>query len=137
MRTSETAILDLPVDVGSTDKTVNAPWLCLRDLVSPLGKDGQPDPSGRFEHTGAAAIYRDLGNRLFPLRSGVSGRDLVDGRAEAVKNSALLLKAQYRIEWSQGAMIRGARGLKAFPFRRSAAMNTQPKEWRRRWPCGT
>jgi cobalt-zinc-cadmium resistance protein CzcA len=49
---------------------------------------------------GAAAIYREDGKRLLPVRFSVSGRPIVDARTEAAKKIAPLLKAPYRIEWS-------------------------------------
>jgi Cu/Ag efflux pump CusA len=105
LRESETAILDLSFDIANnkvdaTEPLKNTPRIRLRDLVSPVGKDGKPDPKGEFLRSGAAAIYRENGNRLLPVRFSVSGRPLADVRAEAAKKIAPLLKAPYRIEWS-------------------------------------
>jgi Cu/Ag efflux pump CusA len=113
------AILDLPVDVGNNqvvpgtgpaaapvggqpgpgNPLANTPRLRLRDLVSPVGKDGEPDPGKDFVRPGAAAIYRDQGRRVLPVRFGVRGRSVAEVRAEAAKKIAPLLQAPYRIEW--------------------------------------
>jgi cobalt-zinc-cadmium resistance protein CzcA len=105
LRNSEIAILDLPLDVANNrldvgDPKQAAPRLRLRDLVSPVGKDGEPDPKGEFMRPGAAAIYREDGRRLLPVGFSVRGRPLAEARAEATKQLAPLLKAPYRIEWS-------------------------------------
>jgi cobalt-zinc-cadmium resistance protein CzcA len=49
---------------------------------------------------GIAVIYREQGKRLLPVRFSVRGRPLADVRAEAATKIAPLLKAPYRIEWS-------------------------------------
>jgi len=105
LRDSETAILDLAVEtankkVGADDPIQVTPGIRLRDLVSPVGKDGEPDSTGAFMRPGAAAIYREQGWRLIPIRFSVRGRPLADARAEASKKIAPLLLPQYRIEWS-------------------------------------
>ena len=105
LRESETAILDLPVDVTNNkvdggDPIKVAPRILLRDLVSPVGKDGEPDAGGQFLRPGAAAIYREQGRRMLPIRFSVRGRPLAEAQAEAAKKIASLLKAPYRIEWS-------------------------------------
>jgi len=106
LRDSEAAILDLPIDVinnkvDAGDPIKNTPRIRLRDLVSPVGKDGEPDPKGEFMRSGAAAIYREDGRRLLPVRFSVRGRPLADARAEAAKKIAPLLKGTYRIKWSE------------------------------------
>jgi cobalt-zinc-cadmium resistance protein CzcA len=105
LRDSETAILDLLIDVvnnmvdpGSPIKVT--PRVRVRDLVSPVGKDGQPDPKGDFMRSGAAAVYRAQGNRVLPVHFSVRGRPLADVQAEAAKKITPLLKAPYQIEWS-------------------------------------
>jgi cobalt-zinc-cadmium resistance protein CzcA len=130
-RASETAILDIPVDVtnrqpnpgpppgglsplgnnqpppsakGSAIDTANplsnTPRLRLRDLVSPLGKDGAPDPRGKFERAGASTIYREQGQRLIAVKFSVRGRDLGGAVAEAQRRTADLWSGGYRAEWS-------------------------------------
>jgi cobalt-zinc-cadmium resistance protein CzcA len=131
-RGSETAILDIPVDVvnnqvilatgpgvnpspsgsgvappptaGSQTDTSNpitsTPRLRLRDLVSPVGKGGAPDPNGSFERAGASTIYREQGNRLIAVKFSVHGRDLGGAVAEAQEVTRDLFQAPYRAEWS-------------------------------------
>lgn len=100
---SEIAILDLPLDIymfepaGPTRVT---PRVRLRDLVSPVGRDGKPDAKGDFMLSGAAAIYRAQGKRVLPVRFGVRGRPLADIQTEAANKIAPLLKMPYQIEWS-------------------------------------
>jgi Cu/Ag efflux pump CusA len=56
-----------PSTLGSQTDTTNpittTPRPRLRDLVSPVGKDGAPDPQGQFERSRFAAIYRENGRR--------------------------------------------------------------------------
>jgi len=105
-RASETTILDIPEDivnsqvgpgpnlappgsgqpppstVGSQTNTTNpittTPRRTLRDFVSPVGKDGAPDPQGQFERNGFTAIYRENGRRCvavhFRLRDTSLGK---------------------------------------------------------------
>jgi cobalt-zinc-cadmium resistance protein CzcA len=102
LRDSETAILDLPIDIinnriapdnpgnvvpqlrGSELSGSSAPvsidnpikiWarLRVRDVVSPVGADGQPDPNGTFLRSGAAAIFREDGKRILPVAYTVRG----------------------------------------------------------------
>jgi RNA polymerase sigma factor (sigma-70 family) len=47
----------------TTNPISNTPRRTLRDLVSPVGKDGRPDPQGQFERNGLTAIYREDGRR--------------------------------------------------------------------------
>jgi Cu/Ag efflux pump CusA len=109
MRGSEAAILDLPIDVTNNqvdpasppDGPIKvAPRLRLRDLISPVGKGGESEPRGDFVRPGIAVIYREQGKRLLPVRFSVRGRPLADVQAEAATKIAPLLKAPYRIEWS-------------------------------------
>jgi len=125
LRSNETAILDLPVDIENQNLSVvptppgsgvvpsskgtqtdpsnpisNTPRLRLRDLVSPLGKDGEADPAGSFARAGSAVIYRKDGKRVLPIRFSVSGRSLADIQAEGGKKIKPLLQEPYRIEWS-------------------------------------
>jgi Cu/Ag efflux pump CusA len=128
-RQSEEAILDIPVDVvnnkvvpgevakpgtlapapGGVAKpgspapapiVAAAPRIRLRDLVTPLGDDGQPDPRGKFLRAGAAVIYREQGKRLICVRFRVRGGDPETTLAEAQKQLAFLFEAPYRAVWS-------------------------------------
>ncbi len=79
--------LALPSKVGSLTDTTNpisnTPRLRLRDLVTPVGPDGAPDPKGSFDRAGASTIYREDGNRLIALKFSVRGRDLAGAVNEA------------------------------------------------------
>jgi cobalt-zinc-cadmium resistance protein CzcA len=93
-----------PPKAGSQTDTSNpitsTPRLRLRDLVSPVGKDGGPDPYGNFERAGASTIYREQGERLIAVKFSVRGRDLGGAVAEAREATRDLLQAPYRAEWS-------------------------------------
>jgi cobalt-zinc-cadmium resistance protein CzcA len=94
-----------PVPLGGNSNTTNplssTPRLRLRDLVSPLGPDGQPDRKGDFLHRGPFAIYRENG-RLIAVRFRVQGEAPAAVVAEASKKLAPLFKDQYRAEWVAG-----------------------------------
>jgi Cu/Ag efflux pump CusA len=127
LRDSETAILDLPIDItnnaivpdnpgnvvprlrgselpgsGALESTVNpvtnVPRLRVRDVVTPVGKDGQPDPKGTFLRHGAAAIFRENGERVLPVAYSVRGRPVAEVQAEALEKINSLLKLGYRID---------------------------------------
>jgi heavy metal efflux system protein len=93
-----------PARVGSSTDTsnpiTNTPRLRLRDLVSPVGRDGSPDPNGSFERAGASTIYREQGHRLIAVKFSVHGRDLGGAVAEAQEATKDLIQAPYRAEWS-------------------------------------
>jgi cobalt-zinc-cadmium resistance protein CzcA len=80
------------------------PRVRLRDLVSPVGDDGLPDPKGSYIRTGASTIYREQGKRLIAVKFSVRGRDLASAVADAQHNTRDLFtqpKYQaYRMEWS-------------------------------------
>jgi cobalt-zinc-cadmium resistance protein CzcA len=114
-RRNEESILDIPLDVsnntlapgevpaiGPAPPVVAAPRLRLRDLVSPRGADGHPDPEGAFVRPGAAAIWREQGRRLIAVRFDIRGRNEADVLAEAEQALAPLFMAPYRAEWSAG-----------------------------------
>jgi len=95
LRRDEQSILDIPLDVLNNEPVANPgnpignkPRLRLRDLVSPLGADGAPDPEGAFTRAAAAAIYREQGQRLILLRVGVRGRGQAAVRGEAEQKIA-------------------------------------------------
>jgi Cu/Ag efflux pump CusA len=118
-RQNEQSILDIPVDVvnnqvvgkpaaeaappavlaspNAANPITNTPRLRLRDLVTPLGEDGMPDAKGNFTRVGAAAIYREQGQRLILLRVAVRDHGPAAVRAECAKKIAPLLKAGYRL----------------------------------------
>ncbi len=131
-RTSETSILDIPVDIinnqvvlaqgsgftpnasghalppaavsGSLADTSNpissTPRIRLGDLVSPVGADYKPDPSGQFNRPGYSTIYREQGKRLIALKFSVRGRDLGSTVDEARVKTKDLFRIPYRAVWS-------------------------------------
>jgi heavy metal efflux system protein len=104
--TAQGFALASPATVGTTANTANpisnTPRLRLRDLVSPVGEDGSPDPDGQLERHGASTIYREQGKRLIAIKFSVRGRDLggaVDEARARTKEEGLF-KAPYRAVWS-------------------------------------
>jgi cobalt-zinc-cadmium resistance protein CzcA len=93
-----------PQNKGSLVDTSNpitaTPRRTLRDFVSPLGKDGKPDPNGKFVRPGASTIYREQSQRLIAVKFSVRGRDLGGAVAEAREATRDLLQAPYRAVWS-------------------------------------
>jgi len=94
-----------PAIAGTLANTANpisqqAPRLRLRDLVSPVDEDGAPDPSGQFERAGAAAIFREQGQRLIAVKFSVRGRDLGRAVDEAKARTKDLIQAPYRADWA-------------------------------------
>jgi heavy metal efflux system protein len=98
----------VPNNTGSQFNISNpissTPKLRLRDLVSPVAEDGSPDPLGRFERAGAAAIYREQGQhgwaRVIAVKFGVRGRDLGGAVDEARQRTKDLLEPPYRAVWA-------------------------------------
>jgi cobalt-zinc-cadmium resistance protein CzcA len=123
-RRDEQSILDLPVDIpnnaveipGNPAKGLtpsragalapvgqplaNTPRLRLRDLVSPVGDNGEADPKGAFTRLAPAAIYRENGKRLILLRLNIPAGDPNRVRAEAQNEMGSLLQPPYWAEWS-------------------------------------
>jgi heavy metal efflux system protein len=93
-----------PSPKGTSADTSNpitsTPRLRLRDLVSPVGEDGAPDPAGRFERAGASSIYRENGKRMIAVKFSVRGRDLGSAVDEARTQTASLFQPPYRAVWS-------------------------------------
>ena len=96
--------LAVPSTKGSLADTSNpisnTPRLRLRDLVTPLGEDGSPDPDGQFERHGASDIYRENGKRMIAIKFSVRGRDLGSAVDEARGRTKELFGAPYRAIWS-------------------------------------
>ena len=90
--------------VGSRADTTNpissTPRLRLRDLVSPVGEDCAPNPSGQFVRAGASDIYREDGKRMIAVKFSVRGRDLGGAVAEARAQTQGLFQVPYRSAWS-------------------------------------
>jgi cobalt-zinc-cadmium resistance protein CzcA len=78
----------------------STPRLRLRDLVSPVGEDGAPDPGGQFEHAGASDIYHEGGKRLIAVKFSVRDRDLASAVDEARRKTDDLFQSPYRAVWS-------------------------------------
>ncbi len=76
-----------PSTTGSQADTgnpiTNTPRLRLRDVVTPLGANGEADPHGRYERAGASTIYREQGNRMIAIKFSVRERDLASAVTEA------------------------------------------------------
>jgi cobalt-zinc-cadmium resistance protein CzcA len=94
-----------PSTVGTQYRTDNpitqqAPRLRLRDLVSPVGDDGAPDPNGQFERAGASDIYRENGKRMIAIKFSVRERDLGSAVDEARARTKDLFHSPYRAVWS-------------------------------------
>jgi len=85
--------------VNTANPLSNSPRLRLRDLVTPVGKNGAPDPKGTFERSGASTIYREQGKRVIAVKFNVRGRDLAGAVAEAKEKTAHLFQPPYRAEW--------------------------------------
>jgi heavy metal efflux system protein len=78
----------------------NTPRLRVRDLVTPVGSDGAPDPTGQFERAGASDIYREQGKRMIAIKFSVRGRDLGSAVSEAREKTRGLFETPYRADWS-------------------------------------
>jgi cobalt-zinc-cadmium resistance protein CzcA len=72
------------------------PRLQLRDLVSPVGEDGRPDPTGSFVRPGGSLITRENGKRFIAVKFGVRDRDLASAVAEVQEKIPDLFQAPYR-----------------------------------------
>jgi len=72
----------------------------LGDLVTPVDKNGKPDPGGSFLRPGASTIYREQGQRFIAIKFEVRGRDLASTVNEARAQVDPMLKIPYRAEWS-------------------------------------
>ncbi|HEV3078214.1 MAG TPA: efflux RND transporter permease subunit [Gemmataceae bacterium] len=85
---------------GTFNNIANAPRRRLRELVTRLNADSQPDVGGQHVRPGASTIYREQGKRLIAVKFGVRGRDLAGAVAEATTRIEPLIKPPYRTEWS-------------------------------------
>jgi cobalt-zinc-cadmium resistance protein CzcA len=93
-----------PAVTGSLADTTNpissTPRLRLRDLVTPVGSDFAPDPTGRYNRAGASTIYREQGKRFIAIKFSVRGRDLGSAVDEAKAKTRDLFEIPYRAVWS-------------------------------------
>src|SRR5262249_42634929 len=85
---------------NATTNLASVPPRRPRDLATPLGADGPPDPKGRFTRSGASTIYREQGKRLIAVKFSVRNRDLAGTVEEAQQAIAPVLKPPYRADWS-------------------------------------
>jgi cobalt-zinc-cadmium resistance protein CzcA len=85
--------------VNTANPISSTPRLRLRDLVSPVGRNGAPDPNGSFERAGASTIYREQGKRLIAIKFNVRERDLASAVAEAKEKTEDLFHSPYRRAW--------------------------------------
>jgi heavy metal efflux system protein len=85
--------------VNTANPISNTPRLRLRDLVSPVGRNGAPDPHGTFERAGASTIYREQGKRMIAIKFNVRERDLGSAVAQAKEKTKDLFERPYRAVW--------------------------------------
>jgi cobalt-zinc-cadmium resistance protein CzcA len=78
----------------------HSPRLRLRDLITPVGADFEPDPSGRFNRPGYSTIYRENGQRMIAIKFSVRGRDLGSAVDEAKARTKDVFQIPYRAVWS-------------------------------------
>jgi cobalt-zinc-cadmium resistance protein CzcA len=96
----------LPPVAGSLSDTRNniaiTPRWRLRDLVTPVGEDGTPNPTGSFVRPGSSTIYREQGSRLIAIKFSVNNdvRDLGSAVAEAQQKTKEKVPSPYRMVWS-------------------------------------
>jgi cobalt-zinc-cadmium resistance protein CzcA len=87
--------------LDNSNPITNSPRKTLRDLVSPLSKDGtRSDPKGSFVRSGASTIYREQGKRLIAVKFSIRGRDLGSAVSEAREKTRDLFQSPYRADWS-------------------------------------
>ena len=96
--------LTTPAATGSPFSTSNpiptTPRKRLRDLLSPVGPNGEPDPKGDFVRPGASTIYREQGKRMIAIKFSVRGSDLGSAVADAKEKTKDLIQSPYRAEWA-------------------------------------
>jgi heavy metal efflux system protein len=78
----------------------STPRLRLRDLVTPVDKNLDPEPGGSLIDSGAATIYRENGHRMIAIKFSVRGRDLGSAVDEARAKSKDLFHVPYYPVWS-------------------------------------
>jgi cobalt-zinc-cadmium resistance protein CzcA len=86
--------------ISTANPLSNTPRVRLRELVSPVGKNGAPDPNGQFVRPGASTIYREQGERYVAVKFSVRDRDLAGAVAEAQEKTEGLFDPPYRAVWS-------------------------------------
>jgi cobalt-zinc-cadmium resistance protein CzcA len=86
--------------VSTENPISNTPRILLRDVVTPVGPNGEPDPNGSFERAGANTIYREQGQRMIAVKFSVQDRDLGSAVDEAKDKIKDVVPAPYRVVWS-------------------------------------
>ncbi len=93
-----------PAVGGSLADTSNpissTPRLRLRDLVTPVDRNLDPEPGGSFIDAGASTIYREDGHRMIAIKFSVRGRDLGSAVDEAREKTKDLFQVPYSRVWS-------------------------------------
>jgi cobalt-zinc-cadmium resistance protein CzcA len=74
------------------------PRLRLRDLVSPVGEDGRPDPTADFSRPGGSMIMREQGKRFIAVKFSVGeDRDLAGAVGEVKEKIRDVIPPGYRV----------------------------------------
>ncbi|HUE13630.1 MAG TPA: efflux RND transporter permease subunit, partial [Planctomycetaceae bacterium] len=82
-------------NIGNYNSLV--PRLRLKDLVTPVGADGRPDPKGDFNRPGGSIITREDGVRFIAVKFAVWGdRDLASVVNEVRDKTSHLIALPYR-----------------------------------------
>jgi cobalt-zinc-cadmium resistance protein CzcA len=100
--TGTTAALP-PLTGSSSNAPMNdlshTPRRPLRDLITPLGPDGQLDEHGSFLQRGASDIYREQGERMIVVKFDIQNRDLAGAVADAKEATKDLVHSPCRLSW--------------------------------------
>jgi heavy metal efflux system protein len=84
------------VSSGIAPSTTFMPRLRLRDLVTPLGNNGRPNPKADFIRPGGSLITREQGKRFIAVKFSVRDRDLASTIEDAKAKIQDLYPAPYR-----------------------------------------
>ena len=88
------------VQLSTENPITNTARIPLREVVSPVGPTGAPDPKGSFERAGANTIYREQAQRMIAVKFSVVDRDLGGAVDEAKEKMKDVVPAPYRTVWS-------------------------------------
>jgi heavy metal efflux system protein len=92
----------LPALITTNNASSNSflPRLRLRDLVSPVGTDGLPNPGGSFTRPGGSTITREEGKRFIAIKFSVrEDRDLASAVSEVREKVNHMVESPYRAEF--------------------------------------
>ncbi|HWY87377.1 MAG TPA: efflux RND transporter permease subunit [Gemmataceae bacterium] len=84
------------ISAGVASYNLSLPRLRLRDLVSPVGEDGRPNPAANFVRPGGSMITRENGKRFIAVKFSVRDRDLASAVAEVQEKTKDLFQPPYR-----------------------------------------